>query len=608
MKNFWRILRYAKPYRTQITFLVIFNVLTVIFSVFSLMMLLPVMQFILENTSSQVISPPEWTGIGNIGKWVEGHKNYYLALSLNEHGKWPVFRFVLAIGAFAFIIKNIARYLAAIFMTYLRNGIERDIKTDLHDKIISLPMQVVSDVRKGDLLTRLSTDTFEVQRAILSSIQRVVQDPLMILFTLGVMIVLSPQLTVFALIFIPVVAFVISAIGNSLKKSSTQLRSESARLLSYLEEHINGLSMIKSYVAENVAQARFNISNSRLFRLSNKMMYRNELASPASETLGSLVIIGVMGFGGYLIINKGSLTAEAFITYIALFYSIIAPLKNLGKASANIKVGEASALRIFEVLDYENPLADKPDASSISGFNESIEFKNVSFAYGQEYVVKNFNLRIPKGKTVALVGQSGSGKSTVANLINRFYDVSEGAILVDGVDIRDVQKHSLRSLIGLISQEAILFNGSIEENIQFGVSAVNSEQVRKAAKLANALEFIEQFPEGFDYNIGDQGRKLSGGQRQRLTIARAILKNPPIMVLDEATSALDSESEKLVQDAITQIMKGRTALIIAHRLSTIQYADEIIVMKNGEIIERGNHSTLVDLQGEYYNLVQLQAI
>ena len=571
-------------------------------------MLIPVLQFILENTSAMVVPPLEWTGISDTGDWLKSHMNFWVAKSVNETDQWTVLKRVLLFGAVVFILKNVFRYVASIFMVYLKNGVSRDLKADIHDKVLALPIHEISQQRKGDLITRLTSDVQEVQSAMLGSIQRVIQDPLMILLTLGAMIAISRDLTLFAIIFIPVVGVIISWIGSTLKKSSALLREESGRMVSYFEEHVNGLSVIKSFVAEKSASARFNLSNNKVFRYANNMMFRNELASPSSEALGSLIIIGIMAYGGYLIITEKRLEPEDFIAFIAMFYQIIAPIKNLGKASADIKRGEASAARIFEIIDTPNPLIDKPDAVTLDGFNEAIVFDNVSFAYGETPVVKNFNLSIPKGKTVALVGQSGSGKSTIASLINRFYDVSQGKIIIDGYDIRDIKKSSLRGMIGFISQEAILFNGSVKENVRFGMHERSQEEIEQAAKYANAAEFIENLDGQYEYNIGDQGRKLSGGQRQRLTIARSILKNPPIMVLDEATSALDSESEKLVQDAIDKIMTGRTALIIAHRLSTIQHADEILVMKQGEVIEKGTHESLIQKRGEYHNLVKLQEI
>jgi len=587
---------------------VIFSVVTAFFSVFSIALLVPILKFIFENISEEIIAPQEWQGISHLADWAKSRMNWWISTSVEQKGQWNVLKEVLVIGAILFVLKNIFRYISSVFMVYLRNGVQRDIKSDLHSKVLELPLHAAGRQRKGDLITRMTVDVNEVQSAMLGSIQRVIQDPLMIVLTLGSMMIISWDLTVFAIVFIPVVGIIISSIGNTLKKSSADLREETGRLVSYFEEHINGLSVIKSFVAQKSVNDRFNLSNNKVFRFANRMMYRNELASPASETLGSLIIIGIMAYGGYLILNQNNLESEEFIAFIAMFYTIIDPIKKLGKASSDIKRGEASAARLFAILDITNPLEDKPDAQDLVAFENEIQFENISFAYDDQIVVKNFNLTIKKGKTVALVGQSGSGKSTIASLINRFYDVTEGRILIDGIDIKDYKKNSLRSKIGFISQEAILFNGSVRENIRFGMHHRSQAEIEQAAEYANASEFIDKLDGRYDYNIGDQGRKLSGGQRQRLTIARSILKNPPIMVLDEATSALDSESEKLVQDAIDKIMKGRTALIIAHRLSTIQHADEILVMKHGEIIESGNHESLISEHGEYYNLVKLQEI
>ncbi|MBT8221046.1 MAG: ABC transporter ATP-binding protein/permease [Bacteroidia bacterium] len=607
MQNFWRILNYAKPYKFQIVMAVVFNILMVIFSVFSILMLIPVLKFILKNTQEVVETIP-YQGISQIGVFLESQLNFYLSQWIQTYGHSAVLKWVLIVGAIAFILKNVTRYFGSAFLVYMKNGIERDMRTAIHDKILSLPIAAFSETRKGDILARVTNDVLEVQWAILGSIQKLAQDPLMIILTITFMVIMSPQLTLFVIVLIPIMGIIISSIGNSLKKPSEVLKKELGRLVSYLEEHINGIGIIKSFVAENSAKSRFQDANQMVFTQGNRMMYRTELASPISEALGSIIIIAIMWYGGNLILNKGSLEPETFLAYIALFYQIIAPAKNLSKASYDIKRGDASASRIFEILDLPNPLEDQEDAVEIGAFEKEIVFENVSFGYGDKEVIKDFNLTIPKGKTIAFVGQSGSGKSTLANLLNRFYEVEKGRILIDGIDIRKIKKSSLRRLIGFISQEAILFNGSVEENIRFGQPNIDLDDIKNAAQHANASEFLEQLDGDYSYNIGDQGRKLSGGQRQRLTIARAILKNPPIMLLDEATSALDSESEKLVQDAIDRIMKGRTALIIAHRLSTIQYADEIIVMKRGEIMERGNHDTLIQKQGEYYNLVKLQEI
>jgi len=550
----------------------------------------------------------EVSSLTDVKEWARSQMNNKLASAIKENGQWPVLKWVLGIGAVIFVLKNATRYVATIFMVYVKNGVSRDLRLDIHDNVLELPLASIVNRRKGDLITRITADTLEVQAAMLSSIQRVIQDPLMIILSLIAMMIMSPQLTFFSVIFIPIVGLIISSIGNTLKKPSSFLREETGKIVSFFEEHVNGLNVIKSYVAEKSASVRFSLANTKVFEYANKMMYRNALASPMSEALGSLIIIGIMGYGGYLIINEERLEPEEFIAFIAMFYQIIAPIKNLGKASADIKRGEASAGRIFEILDAPNPLADKPNAQALGEFENEIVFRNVSFAYNNDEVVKDFNLTIPKGSTVALVGQSGSGKSTIASLINRFYDATQGEITIDGIDVRDLRKSALRGAIGFISQEAILFNGSVEENIRFGMHQRSFDMIKEAADYANASIFIDELEGGYQYNIGDQGRKLSGGQRQRLTIARAILKNPPIMVLDEATSALDSESEKLVQDAIDKIMQGRTALIIAHRLSTVQHADKIVVMKEGRIIEEGNHESLIQKRGEYYNLVKLQEI
>lgn len=579
----------------------------VLFSLGSVTIIIPVLKIIFENTK-EVTTPTDWQGIGQLKIWLESHLNYTITIWAAEIGEKGVLLRFLGLTSLLFVLKNLFRYLGSVFLTYIKNGVEKDLRNAIHDKMLHLPISFFTERRKGDIIARLTADIVEIQWALLSSIQRMVQDPLMIISTILLLVILSPKLTFFVVILIPITGFIITFIGNSLKNPSKRAKEELGTILSLVEEHLSGLPIIKAYVAERQVQRKFARSNHRHFRLMNSMLFRRELASPVSETLGSFVILAIVWFGSLLILDRQELQPEVFITYIALFYQIINPAKSISLAVYDIKRGEASSKRILELLDTPDLMADKPNAIAKKDFEQSIEFKNISFRYSQQNVLQNFSLTIPKGKTIALVGQSGSGKTTIANLLNRFYDVTAGSITLDATDIRDIQLKNYRNLIGYISQNAILFNDTIKNNLLFAKPDATDEEIIAAAKIANAHEFILATEQGYDFNIGDGGQKLSGGQRQRLTIARAILKNPPILILDEATSALDSESEQLVQSALEKVMRNRTSVVIAHRLSTIQYVDEIIVLKEGQIIERGTHETLLSQKGAYKKLVELQAV
>ena len=606
MNSYFRILQFARPYRDKIVLAVLFNILMVLFSLGSVTIIIPVLKIIFENTR-EVTTPLPYQGIGHIKVWLESQLNYTITIWAEAIGEKGVLLRFLGLTSLLFVLKNLFRYLGAAFLTLIKNGIEKDLRNAIHNKMLHLPIGFFTEQRKGDIIARLTTDIVEIQWALLSSIQRMVHDPLMILSTIILLVILSPKLTFFVVLLIPVTGFIITFIGNSLKKPSQKAKEELGTILSLVEEHLTGLPIIKSYVAEREVQEKFAQSNHRHFRSMNAMLFRRELASPTSETLGSFVILAIVWFGSLLILENQELQPEVFITYIALFYQIINPAKSISLAIYDIKRGEASSQRILELLDMPNQMADKPNAIAKVEFNEHIDFKDVTFRYNQQNVLENFSLHIPKAKTIALVGQSGSGKTTLANLLNRFYDVTKGSITIDGIDIRNLKIKSYRNLIGYISQHAILFNDSIKNNLLFAKPDATEEEIIRAAQIANADDFILATEQGYDTNIGDGGQKLSGGQRQRLTIARAVLKNPPILILDEATSALDSESEQLVQTALEQVMKNRTSIVIAHRLSTIQYADEIIVMKEGKIIERGTHEDLLQQKGAYKKLVELQA-
>ncbi|MFK7937643.1 MAG: ABC transporter ATP-binding protein [Saprospiraceae bacterium] len=606
MKNFFRILQFARPYRQQIAFSILFNILMVVFSLGSITILIPVLKIIFENTQS-VIEPATYTGLINLKSYLESQLNYYITTWSAQIGQQRVLFYILLFTCTLFLLKNLFRFLGAAFLTYLKNVIERDLRDAIHDKMLHLPISFFTEKRKGDVIARLTTDIVEIQWAVLSSIQRMIQEPLLIFTTIILLVVLSPKLTLFVVILLPLTGFIITYIGNTLKKPAKQAKDELANILSLVEENLSGLPIIKSYVAEQRTQQRFIASNQRHFQFMNAVLYRRELSSPISEILGSFVIIAIVWFGSVLILERNELEAEVFITYVVLFYQIINPAKAISLAVYDIKRGDASAQRIMELLDTPNHLEDQPNALSKTDFTQQIELKQVGFRYSEQHVLQQINLVVPRGKTVALVGQSGSGKTTMAYLLNRFYDVTEGEILVDNLNITTIKLKDLRQLIGYISQNAILFNDTIANNLRFGNENATEAEMIAAAKAANAHDFILKTDNGYQTNIGDSGQKLSGGQRQRLTIARAILKNPPILILDEATSALDSESEKLVQDALNKVMENRTSIVIAHRLSTIQNADLIVVMREGNIIETGTHQELIAQQGEYDKLVQLQA-
>ncbi|MEM1218131.1 MAG: ABC transporter ATP-binding protein [Bacteroidota bacterium] len=607
MSNFMRIMEYAWPYKRVIGASVFFNILTVLFSLGSITILIPVLKIIFENTDS-VSTPPTYTGILEIKSYLEALLNYRIGQQVAEVGVQPVLFYVLVVACSFFLGKNIFRYLGSISLAFIKNGVERDLRNAIHQKTLSLPVSYFTEKRKGDILARLTTDITEIQWALLSSIHRLIQDPLMIISTLILLVILSPKLTLFVAILIPITGFLITTIGNTLKKPSERAKAYLGQLTAQIDENLGGLTIIQSYVAEGRIQALFRSTNEAYFQSMNSMLYRRNLSSPISETLGSFVILGIVWFGGALILESNELQPEVFITYIALIYQILSPAKSLSTAIYDIKRGDASAERILAVMDAPNPLIDEFEITeNLQQFNESIQIEDISFAYDEDPILKNFSLHIPKGKTIALVGQSGSGKTTVANLLNRFYDVQDGAIKIDGKDIRNIPLDDLRQQIGYISQDAILFNTSIRQNLLLGKPDATEEEILAATKVANAHDFILETENGYDTIIGDRGSKLSGGQRQRLTIARAVLKNPSILILDEATSALDSESEKLVQEALEKLTANRTSIVIAHRLSTIQHADEIIVMRKGKIIERGNHQHLLQKEGAYQKLVALQA-
>lgn len=605
MTYFRKILEFAKPYKRYAVLNIICNIFYALFSTLSFIALIPVIN-ILFDENERVDERPVWEGIGGLKDYAVDYFNFYVSQRVAED-EISALIFICGIVVLLFFLKNLFGYLAAFFITFLRNGVLRDVRDALYKKILILPVSYFSEKKKGDTISRITADVNEVQFSFLSILELIVREPLTIIFTIIAMLMISARLTIFVFIFLPVSGFIISLIGKKLKSQSNQAQEENGHFLSLVEETLSSLKIVKGFNAENQFQKRFQDSTNRLNNILNSLVNRQNLASPASEFLGIFVIVVILWVGGNMVLVEGTLDAAAFIAFLGLAYNILTPAKQISKASYSVKKGNAAAERIIEVLETPSNLVDAPNAVELKGFEHAMEIRNVAFRYENDLVLKNFNLTVLKGSTVALVGQSGSGKSTIANLVTRFYDVNEGEIRVDGQDIRKVTKRSLRSLMGLVTQDSILFNDTIKNNVALGKPQATEEEIIEALKIANAWEFVKDLPRGLETNIGDSGNKLSGGQKQRISIARAVLKNPPIMILDEATSALDTESEKLVQKALENMMKNRTSIVIAHRLSTIQNADMIVVMHRGEIVEQGKHDHLLKKNGTYRKLVEMQS-
>ncbi|GER59154.1 ABC transporter ATP-binding protein [Patiriisocius marinus] len=606
MTSFRKILRYAAPYKTYAWLNVVSNIFYALFGTLAMVSLFPMLSVLFGDTEKLFVEP-KWTGITNAKDYAEQYLNYFVTQKEIE-GVDDVLIFMVILVVATFLLKNLFGYLAMFFITFLRNGVLKDLRNDLYDKTIDLPVSFYSEKRKGDTIARITNDVQEIQHSFLSILELIVREPLMILFAIGAMLLISAKLTLFVFIFIPVSGIIISVISKSLKKHSDKVQQEQGVFLSILEETLGGLKIIKGFNAEKIFSGKFRESTGRLFKSANILLNRQNLASPASEFLGIVTIATLLWYGGQMVLVEKSLEPEAFLVYMALAYQILTPAKAISKANSSIKRGNAAAERVLEILETESAIKDAPDAITKSDFKEEMFINNISFKYEDEWVLKDFNLQVPKGSTVALVGQSGSGKSTIANLVTRFYDVNKGTISIDGIDIKNMTQKSLRGLMGLVTQDSILFNDTIKENLKIGKIDASEAEMIDALKIANAWEFVKDLPKGIETNIGDSGNKLSGGQKQRLSIARAVLKNPPLMILDEATSALDTESERLVQDALENMMKNRTSIVIAHRLSTIQSADSIIVLSKGQIIEQGTHAELIDKKGSYYNLVEMQSL
>jgi subfamily B ATP-binding cassette protein MsbA len=608
MAYFKDILKYEKKYRKYTVLNILFNILYAVFNVLSVLAFIPVLG-ILFGTDKKITNKPTYEGITKIGDFLKESFYHLISQKIENTGEIDTLIFICLLALSLFFLKNLFRYLASYVITFLRTGIVKDLRDKLYNKIVELPISYFSEKRKGDIIARMTSDVQEVENSILTSVEVIVREPLTVIISITIMLFMSVKLTLFVFVLLPVSGFIISSISKKLKANSVKAQKETGNFLSFIEETLTGLRIIKGFNAERVIESKFNNSTLSFRKLMTSVFHRQTLASPMSEFLGSATIIAILWYGGTEVLSKTSpLQPDEFFGYIVLFYTVLNPIKLITTTFYNIQKGEASAERIMTVLNTENDIKDIPNAIVKEDFIGKIEFKNVSFKYKKQYVLKNFSLTINKGETVALVGQSGSGKSTLANLITRFYDVNKGDVFIDNSNIKDVTKTSLRALMGIVSQDSILFNDTIANNIKLGTPNASYTAIMEAAKIANADEFIQNLPEKYNTNIGDSGNTLSGGQKQRLSIARAVLKNPPIMILDEATSALDTESEQLVQVALEKMMQNRTSLVIAHRLSTIQKADRIVVMKKGKIVEQGKHEELLTKKGEYYKLVTMQSL
>lgn len=608
MKEFFQILRrFVPPYKKYLTLTVVFNILSAILNIFSFAAIIPILQIIFKTEKAVAATHlMEWDW-NNLKEVASNNMNYYINWLTGDIGPATT---LLVLGLFLAtmtFLKTAAYFFSSATVIPIRTGIVRDIRNQLYQKITSLPLGFFSEERKGDIIARMSGDVQEIERSIMSSLDMLFKNPVLIIAYFATLLVISWQLTLFTILFVPIMGWIMGKVGRKLKRKSKEAQSLWSDTMSQVEETLGGLRIIKAFCAEEKMNKRFDKINSDYRNQILRVNTRQQMAHPMSEFLGTVMIIIVLWFGGILVLNQQVLSGPTFIYYLVILYSIINPLKDFSKAGYNIPKGLASMERVDKILLAESDIKEKENPEHISSFDHTIEFRHVSFRYGEQWVLKDINLTIEKGKTIALVGQSGGGKSTMVDLIPRYYDVQEGEVLIDGINVKDLDIHDLRQLIGNVNQEAILFNDSFFNNISFGVDNATKEQVEEAAKIANAHEFIMASENGYDTNIGDRGGRLSGGQRQRVSIARAILKNPPILILDEATSALDTESERLVQDALERLMKTRTTVAIAHRLSTIKNADEICVLHEGQIVERGTHEELISKDGYYKKLHDMQS-
>lgn len=607
MKEFLQILRrFIPPYKKYLALTVVFNILSAVLNIFSFAALIPILQILFRTEGAGTATELMPWSLDNLKEVLANNADYYVTQLIANVGATTTLLLIGLFLAFTTFLKTGAYFLSSATIIPIRTGVVRDIRNQLYHKITSLPIGFFSEERKGDIIARMTGDVGEIESSIMSSLDMLFKNPILIISYFTALIFISWQLTLFTLVFVPIFGWFMGYVGRKLKRKSIAAQSLWSDTMSQVEETLGGLRIIKAFCAEDKMNKRFDGINSEYRDSIQRVNIRQQMAHPMSEFLGTVLIIIVLWVGGILVLDQQILSGPTFIYYLVMLYSIINPLKDFSKASYNIPKGLASMERVDKILKAENTIKEPANPKHIASFEHQIEFRHVSFRYGEQWVLKDINLVIEKGKTVALVGQSGSGKSTLVDLIPRYYDVQEGEVLIDGINVKDLGIHDLRQLIGNVNQEAILFNDSFYGNITFGVDSATHEQVEQAAHIANAHEFIMQTEHGYATNIGDRGGRLSGGQRQRVSIARAILKNPPILILDEATSALDTESERLVQDALERLMKTRTTVAIAHRLSTIKNADEICVLHEGEIVERGTHEELLEKGGYYRKLHEMQ--
>lgn len=618
MKEFLQVLRrFVPPYKKYLVLTIVFNILSAVLNIVSFMAIIPILQILFKTESTtSTVQLMEWRlwehlsafDFGALKDVAGNNAEYYVRLLINDYGQTLTLLFIGLGLAFMTLLKTGAYFISSATVIPIRTGIVRDIRNQLYHKITSLPLGFFSEERKGDIIARMSGDVLEVESSIMASLDMLFKNPILIFAYFTTMMLVSWQLTLFTILFVPLMGWVMGRVGRRLKQKSKEAQALWSDTMSQVEETLGGLRIVKAFCAEDKMNRRFDRINSEYRENVRRVNTRQQMAHPMSEFLGTLMIVIVLWFGGMLVLGGNGLSGPTFIYYMTILYSIINPLKDFAKAGYNIPKGLASMERIDKILMAENNIKERPDAVHISEFKDKIEFRDVSFRYGEKWVLRHINLTVEKGKTIAIVGQSGGGKSTLVDLIPRYYDVQEGEVLIDGVNVKDMAIHDLRQLIGNVNQEAILFNDSFRNNIAFGVAEATQEQIEAAARIANAHDFIMETEHGYDTNIGDRGSRLSGGQRQRISIARAILKNPPILILDEATSALDTESERLVQQALEHLMKTRTTVAIAHRLSTIKNADEICVIHEGRIVERGTHDQLLAMDGYYKKLNDMQSL
>ena len=609
MNPYRRILAFANPHKKYIFGSLFFNILYSVFQIASAGTILPVLGMLFGTIKNDKVSvEPVYSGnMSDYFSYMKDYAYYLVEVKAREHGALTVLAWLCVITAFAFLVRNIFRYIGSLMLIYYRVGVAKDLRTSIYQKILTLPVSFFTEQRKGDMMSRMSNDVGDVEGSILGSLAELFNAPFMLISTLITLFYLSPELTFFTLLVLPVMGTLIALIGKSLKKQAYEAQTEMGNIFSIVDETLKSAKVIKIFNADKLLNNRFKTSINKWLNAAVGVGKKRELASPMSEFLGSITFLIITWYGGKQIIENQSLSPEEFLVFLAMFFQILPPAKSLANSISTIQKGGPALERVIEILDADIKIDEKENPIPIQTLENSIEFKNVGFYYNEDRtILKNFNLTIPRGKTVALVGQSGSGKTTIANLLARFYDATEGEILIDGNNIKDLKVRDYRQMIGMVTQESVLFNDSVYNNILMGKPDADREEVEAAAKIANAHDFILNLSDGYDTNIGDDGNKLSGGQKQRVSIARAVLKNPPIMILDEATSALDTESERFVQEALEKMMENRTSLVIAHRLSTIQKADWIVVMERGMILEQGTHKELIDKNGAYKKLVELQ--